>query len=100
MASKESTANACVHVQFSQHAAPRASLLATASGRDGQPSDLVEASPHDFFWGRGVDNTGLNHLGVLLMRIRNELLTSNGHVDARSITSVRPHPLDSIVSAP
>lgn len=88
-------------LQFSQHAGPRASLLSTASGVDGRPLDLVEAAPHDFFWGRGVDNTGSNHLGVLLMRVRNELLaSSNGLVEAASIKSIRPHPLDSIVSTP
>lgn len=85
-------------VQFTQHAGPKASLLSTAKGSDGQPLDLVEAAPHDFFWGRGIDNSGTNHLGVLLMRVRNELLASNGQVDAGAITSIRPHPLDSTVS--
>jgi predicted NAD-dependent protein-ADP-ribosyltransferase YbiA (DUF1768 family) len=86
-------------LQFSQHAGPRASLLATARGKDGQPQDLVEAAPHDFFWGRGVDNSGANHLGVLLMKVRAELLQAESSVDAREIASVRPHGLQSIVTA-
>ena len=58
--------------QFSQNAGPRATLLATA------PANLVEASPHDFFWGRGVDHSGCNHLGLLLARVRRELLNAEG----------------------
>ncbi len=62
-------------VQFSQHDGPRALLLSTASlGLSGRALDLVEASPHDFFWGRGVDGSGFNHLGMLLMSVREELL--------------------------
>ncbi|KAJ7529805.1 hypothetical protein O6H91_15G066300 [Diphasiastrum complanatum] len=34
---------------------------------------LIEASPHDYFWGCGRDGTGFNHLGKLLMKVRNEL---------------------------
>jgi predicted NAD-dependent protein-ADP-ribosyltransferase YbiA (DUF1768 family) len=60
--------------QFSTHAGPRKLLLDTAStGPAGAPLDIVEASPHDFFWGRGVDGSGANHLGTLLMSIRAEL---------------------------
>jgi hypothetical protein len=61
-------------MQFTTHAGPRKLLLATASaGPAGAAVDLVEASPHDFFWGRGVDGSGANHLGTLLMSIRAEL---------------------------
>ncbi|KAL9677646.1 hypothetical protein QQ045_005879 [Rhodiola kirilowii] len=35
---------------------------------------LVEASPHDFFWGGGRDGEGLNYLGRLLMKLRSEFL--------------------------
>ncbi|XP_059076763.1 riboflavin biosynthesis protein PYRR, chloroplastic isoform X2 [Cryptomeria japonica] len=45
------------------------SLLVSTAG-----SILVEASPHDLFWGGGQEGEGLNHLGRLLMRIRAELL--------------------------
>lgn len=38
-------------------------------------SQLLENSPHDFFWGGGWDASGANHLGRLLMRVREQLLT-------------------------
>ena len=67
--------DACASVQFTQHEGPQALLLSTASlGLSGRALDLVEASPHDFFWGRGVDGSGFNHLGILLMSVREELL--------------------------
>ncbi|GAB4855865.1 hypothetical protein Ancab_024504 [Ancistrocladus abbreviatus] len=37
-------------------------------------SDLVEASPHDRFWGGGREGEGCNHLGKLLMQLRSEFL--------------------------
>ncbi len=67
----------CCGAQFAAHPGPRALLLATAGeGPAGGPLDLVEASPHDFFWGRGVDGSGANHLGTLLMSIRDELIAA------------------------
>ncbi|XP_059665601.1 riboflavin biosynthesis protein PYRR, chloroplastic [Cornus florida] len=35
---------------------------------------LVEASPHDLFWGGGREGEGLNYLGRLLMQLRSEFL--------------------------
>ncbi len=68
----------CCVMQFTAHAGPRAMLLATAAGGPGgAPLELVEASPHDFFWGRGVDGSGCNHLGTLLMSVRQELLSQS-----------------------
>lgn len=70
----------CDAAQFTQHEGPRALLLSTASlGFSGRALDLVEASPHDFFWGRGVDGSGFNHLGMLLMSVREELLQAEQH---------------------
>lgn len=43
-------------------------LLSTAG------SVLVEASPHDLFWGGGREGEGLNYLGRLLMQLRSEYL--------------------------
>ncbi|KAJ8773060.1 hypothetical protein K2173_028237 [Erythroxylum novogranatense] len=43
-------------------------LLSTAG------SILVEASPHDRFWGGGREGEGLNYLGRLLMKLRSEFL--------------------------
>ncbi|KAJ6814239.1 riboflavin biosynthesis protein PYRR, chloroplastic isoform X1 [Iris pallida] len=37
-------------------------------------SVLVEASPHDLFWGGGREGEGLNHLGRLLMKLRSEIM--------------------------
>ncbi|MBF2065390.1 MAG: NADAR family protein [Calothrix sp. C42_A2020_038] len=34
---------------------------------------LVEDSPCDYFWGCGADKSGQNHLGKILMYVRNEL---------------------------
>lgn len=43
------------------------SMLVNTAG-----SVLVEASPHDLFWGGGRDGEGLNYLGRLLMQLRSE----------------------------
>lgn len=43
-------------------------LLSTAG------SILVEASPHDLFWGGGREGEGLNYQGRLLMQLRSEFL--------------------------
>ncbi|MBW4614657.1 MAG: DUF1768 domain-containing protein [Desmonostoc vinosum HA7617-LM4] len=34
---------------------------------------LVENSPTDYFWGCGSDHTGHNHLGKILMSVREEI---------------------------
>lgn len=36
-------------------------------------SELVEASPHDSYWGWGSDKKGKNMLGKMLIQVRNEL---------------------------
>ncbi|KAF5745881.1 riboflavin biosynthesis protein PYRR chloroplastic-like [Tripterygium wilfordii] len=43
-------------------------LLSTAG------SILIEASPHDLFWGGGREGEGLNYLGRILMQLRSEFL--------------------------
>ncbi|GLC48449.1 hypothetical protein PLESTB_000099000 [Pleodorina starrii] len=91
---------AALRAKFSTHAGPRAMLLATAGvtaaaaasngvappeaappppgggGGDGGAVcyELVEASPHDYYWGAGYERTGQNKLGRLLMQVRDELL--------------------------
>ena len=35
---------------------------------------LIENSPFDYYWGCGLDNSGLNRLGSLLMELRNIFL--------------------------
>ncbi len=39
-------------------------------------AEIIEDSPVDYFWGCGVDRTGINHLGRILMRIRADLSKS------------------------
>ncbi|KAG1655585.1 hypothetical protein FOA52_005884 [Chlamydomonas sp. UWO 241] len=56
-----------LRAKFAQHDGPREMLLASA------PLELVESSPHDFFWGQGYDGSGANQLGCTLMAIREEL---------------------------
>ncbi|KAL3520514.1 hypothetical protein ACH5RR_018663 [Cinchona calisaya] len=55
-------------------------LLSTAG------SVLVEASPHDLFWGGGRDGEGLNYLGRLLMQLRSEFLGDFSTPKDQSIT--------------
>ncbi|KAF4360218.1 hypothetical protein F8388_016750 [Cannabis sativa] len=57
-----------VKCKFSIYPHLNSMLLSTAG------SVLVEASPHDFFWGGGRDGEGLNYLGRLLMQLRSEFL--------------------------
>lgn len=66
---------AALRAKIARHAGPRDLLLQTARAKQpgARPLALVEASPHDFFWGRG-DGTGRNQLGLLLMQIREELV--------------------------
>ena len=40
--------------------------LLTSTGNE----EIVEDAPHDFYWGWGVDHSGKNMLGKLLMRLR------------------------------
>ncbi|XP_075495622.1 riboflavin biosynthesis protein PYRR, chloroplastic isoform X2 [Primulina tabacum] len=54
--------------KFSTYSNLTSMLLSTAG------SVLVEASPHDLFWGGGRDGEGLNYLGRLLMQLRSEFL--------------------------
>lgn len=64
---KDAVMERAVRRKFELHAELRALLLST--GED----ELQEAAPTDLYWGVGRDGTGLNHLGKLLMRLRDEL---------------------------
>lgn len=50
--------------KFELHAQIREILLSTAD------EDLVENSPGDYYWGCGVDGSGQNKLGQILMQAR------------------------------
>lgn len=54
--------------KFTQHKNLRQMLLSTGDRY------LIEHSPHDKFWGNGGDDTGENHLGLLLMEVRQVLI--------------------------
>jgi hypothetical protein len=53
-----------LQAKFAQH--PRLAAVLESTGT----TYLTEASPRDSYWGEGRDGTGLNRLGVLLMRVR------------------------------
>ncbi len=50
--------------KFESHADARSSLLATGD------EELVEASPHDSYWGSGPGDRGQNRYGQILMQVR------------------------------
>ncbi|XP_008775896.2 riboflavin biosynthesis protein PYRR, chloroplastic [Phoenix dactylifera] len=64
--------------KFSMHPHLKSMLRSTAG------SVLVEASPHDLFWGGGREGEGLNYLGRLLMQLRSEILKENLELRAKS----------------
>ncbi|MEW5297739.1 MAG: hypothetical protein WDW36_000924 [Sanguina aurantia] len=45
---------------------------------------LVEGSPNDYFWGCGYHGSGTNHLGRLLMRVRDELHEAGDEVQPQA----------------
>jgi ribA/ribD-fused uncharacterized protein len=50
-----------------QHEEVKDALRATCD------EEIVEENPNDDFWGSGKDGKGQNHMGKILMRIRDEL---------------------------
>lgn len=40
-------------------------------------AELIEDSPIDYYWGCGANRTGYNHLGKILMRVRNLLSSTS-----------------------
>jgi ribA/ribD-fused uncharacterized protein len=56
-----------VRLKFLTHTEIREVLLLTGD------KILVENSPTDYFWGCGIDQTGENHLGRIIMSVRTEL---------------------------
>ena len=85
--------------KFRTHAGPQAMLLSTlrsggsggeSSALVGEPLELVEASPHDYFWGRGRDGSGTNMLGQLLMTVRAEMSHDVLQPGSLEGSSIRP----------
>ncbi|HEX2898907.1 MAG TPA: NADAR family protein [Bacteroidia bacterium] len=56
-----------MRAKFSQHAELKTLLLAT------EDANLVEHTETDAYWGDGGDGKGLNKLGKILMKVREEL---------------------------
>ena len=56
-----------VKIKFLTHTDIQAILLATGDRQ------IVENSPTDYYWGCGCDQTGQNHLGKILMSVRQEI---------------------------
>ena len=67
--SKENIMREALRVKFTQHLDLRALLLSTGDEM------IVEHIHNDDYWGDGGDGSGRNRLGILLMEIREELLT-------------------------
>ncbi|WP_310429677.1 NADAR family protein [Chamaesiphon sp. VAR_48_metabat_135_sub] len=53
--------------KFNHHLDIQQVLLDTLAAK------IVENSPVDYFWGCGIDRTGTNHLGQILMQVRDNL---------------------------
>ena len=64
---KEDVMYKALQAKFSQHEKLRRLLLGTGD------RELIEHSPHDSYWGDGGNGTGKNRLGVLLVRLRDEM---------------------------
>jgi ribA/ribD-fused uncharacterized protein len=57
----------CCMAKFLQHPDLRKQLMETGT------QELIEDSPYDSYWGCGVDGTGKNVLGQVLMEVRDTL---------------------------
>lgn len=66
---KESIMYKAVLAKFSQHEKLKDLLLSTGDAH------LIENSNNDHYWGNGGDGSGKNRLGLILMKVRQELLS-------------------------
>ncbi|AUS99373.1 Swarming motility protein ybiA [Nostoc sp. CENA543] len=64
---KDDVMHKAVLQKFTTHADIREILLSTGD------EEIVENSPIDYYWGCGVDGSGRNMLGVILMEVRKQL---------------------------
>ena len=64
---KEEIMFKALQAKFTQHDKLKQLLVGTKNRQ------LVERSPYDSYWGDGGDGSGKNRLGVLLMRLRDDL---------------------------
>ncbi len=64
---KDRIMHEAVLAKFTQHEDLKAMLLGTGDAR------IVEHTENDNYWGDGGDGSGKNKLGIILMRVREEL---------------------------
>jgi N-glycosidase YbiA len=64
---KDNVMHEATRAKFTQHADLKAMLIATGDAK------IVEHTENDAYWGDGGDGKGLNKLGKILMRVREEL---------------------------
>lgn len=62
-----------IYAKFTQHNNLKKLLLSTGD------EVIVEASPYDYFWSEGADQTGGNHLGKILMEVRDRIRKESNH---------------------
>ena len=67
---KDSIMHEAVVAKFTQHPELREILLGTGEAK------LIEHTANDSYWGDGGDGSGKNKLGLVLMRVRDELRSS------------------------
>jgi ribA/ribD-fused uncharacterized protein len=67
---KDAIMHEAVLAKFTQHADLREILLGTGE------AEIVEHTANDAYWGDGGDGSGKNMLGLILMRVRQELRAS------------------------
>lgn len=65
---KDSVMYVALHAKFTQHKDIKEILLSTGN------SILIEHTINDSYWGDGLDGSGKNMLGKLLMKLREKLL--------------------------
>jgi N-glycosidase YbiA len=68
--SKLAVMEKALYQKFATHVDLRQLLLDTGTAH------IIEDSPVDYFWGCGLDRSGCNHLGRILMQIRTEIAQS------------------------
>lgn len=64
---KDEVMRKAVRAKFTQHEDLRSLLIGTGTAR------LVEHTTNDAYWGDGGDGSGRNMLGLILMKLRDEL---------------------------
>jgi ribA/ribD-fused uncharacterized protein len=85
---KEGVMEIALRAKFEQHPDIKKTLLSTDDKR------LVEHTARDRYWGDGGDGSGMNRLGVLLMRLRASFASEVGGYDAVWLRSVSSAAID------